>query len=203
MKLVLFRVGRPLGLALLGRSGARWGPLLRLGLLGVAVALLAASCAKGTYPLDFFYEMHYQPTYHSQEPPRLMPAAQSVPVTGKEVPLTVDDVNTIANPIPGQGVERGAALFDINCSMCHGIAGRGDGQVLKTMMETYGYKPKLSPDLATVKLLPDGFLFSIISNRDLILTDPDQDKAMPQFQKLLTAEERWMLVNYIKTLPGP
>ena len=198
----LFKVGRFLGRVLLGRSGARRGPLLRLGLLGVVVALLAASCAEGTYPLDFFYEMHYQPTYHSQEPPRLMPAAQSVPVTGREVPLTLDDVSTITNPIPGQGIERGAELFDINCSMCHGIAGRGDGQVLKTMIETYGYVPKLSPDLPTVKLLPDGFLFSIISNRDLILTDPAQDKVMPQFQKLLTVEERWMLVNYIKTLPG-
>lgn len=174
-----------------------------LGGLVAAMTLFSISCAEGTYPLDFFYEMHYQPTYHSQEPPRLLPAPGSVPITGREVRLKPTDVSTLENPIPGEGVERGAQLYDINCAMCHGVGARGDGQVLNTMRDTYGYVPKLNPDLVSIKMLPDGFLFAVISDRDLILTDMDQAKVMPQFQKLLSAEERWMLVNYLKSLPGP
>ena len=209
MKLVLSRVSGPLKWALLGRGGAR-GPLLRLGFLGIAIAMLAASCAEGTYPLDFFYEMHYQPSYHSQEPPRLMPAEGSVPITGKEIPLrpgiTQEEIDTIQNPIPGQDVEKGAQLFAINCSMCHGMSGKGDGQVLKTIQEKYGHIPQLNTDLTLVNLFgySDGTLFVTISDRDLRPgIDLSKPRVMPQFRKLLTAEERWMLINYIREgLPG-
>lgn len=194
---------RALGRAILRGRGSPRSNLLRLSFLGVLVALATASCAEGTYPLDIFYEMHYQPSYGPQEPPRLYPATGSVPITGREVLPTADTFSTLTNPIPDQGLSEGAQLFAINCSMCHGTSGQGDGQVLKTMMEKYGYVPKLDPNLSLAKALPDSFLFAIISNRDLIIPGPGDDKVMPQFQKLLTAEERWMLVNYIRTLPGP
>lgn len=203
------RVSRTLRGTLIGRSVR--GSLLRLGLLGALVTIFAASCAEGTYPLDFFYEMHYQPSYHPQEPPRLMPAEGAVPITGKDVTLkvAVDELDTIINPIPGEGVERGAELYAINCSMCHGVGGQGDGQVLKTMIEKYGYTPKLNTNLTLVNVFgySDGKLFATISNRDLrpeiAALDPSTNRVMPQFQKLLTAQERWMLVNYLKTLGGP
>jgi len=186
--------------------GGRWAGL-RLGFLAVALAVLGAACAEGTYPLDFFYEMHYQPSYESQEPPRLMPASGAVPVTGREVPLSEgmdwDQINAIENPIAGVGVETGAQLFAINCAMCHGTSGRGDGQVLQTMMEKYGHEPNLTGNINLSILFgqSDGYLFTTISNRDL---RPDANlsrlRVMPQFQKLLTVEERWMLVNYLHTL---
>ncbi len=192
--------------ALLTRGGGRWA-VLRLGFLAAALAILGAACAEGTYPLDFFYEMHYQPSYESQEPPRLMPAAGSVPVTGREVLLPEgmdwDQIHALENPIPGVGVETGALLFAINCTMCHGTSGRGDGQVLQTMTEKYGHQLNLSRNvnLSILFAQSDGYLFTTISNRDL---RPDVDlsrpRVMPQFQKLLTAEERWMLVNYLHTL---
>ena len=186
---------------------------VRFGLLLVLAALFGIGCANGTYPIDIFYEMHYQPSHHSQQPPRLMPAAGAVPVTGKEVPLNAqvhpDAIDSIANPMPEVGVDEGAKLFAINCSMCHGMEGLGDGQVLQTMTEDYGYTPKLNVNLTLVNIFgySDGLLYATITNRNLrpeiASLEPGTSVVMPQFEKLLTSEERWMLVNYLKTLGGP
>ena len=179
------RIGRPYLLALL-----------------VLVGVLAAGCANGTYPVDLFYEMHYQQSYQSHEPPRLTAPAGSVPITGVGLDLA-------ENPIPGERVEEGAGLFVTNCSFCHGLNGRGDGPVLQTMINNYpfdegtkaGYQahPALSPDLTSSELpthaagdaTNDAILYTWITNGATV---------MPAFGKLLSVEERWLLVNYIRTL---
>ena len=165
-----------------------------LSALLLSMVLMTTACAQGTYPVDFFPEMHYQDSYHSQQPPRLDPPIGSVPITGKELLLTSETFNSVVNPKPGEDIGEGRKLYEINCAMCHGQSGHGDGTVLTTMIEKYGYQPKLSPDLRVASALPDSFLFTMISNEDLIVGDG----AMPLFQKLLTPEERWSLVNYIK-----
>lgn len=165
-----------------------------LSALLLPMVLMATACAQGTYPVDIFYEMHYQPSYHSQQPPRLAPPIGSVPITGKEILLTSETFNSAVNPKPGEDIEKGRELYEINCAMCHGQSGHGDGAVLTVMIEKYGYQPKLSPNLRIAAALPDSFLFTMISNEDLIV----DDGGMPLFQKLLTPNERWSLVNYIK-----
>ena len=165
-----------------------------LSALLLSMVLMTTACAQGTYPVDFFPEMHYQDSYHSQQPPRLDPPIGSVPITGKEILLTSETFNSVVNPKPGEDIGEGRKLYEINCAMCHGQLGHGDGTVLTTMIEKYGYQPKLSPDLRIAGALPDSFLFTMISNEDLIVGDG----AMPLFQKLLTPDERWSLVNYIK-----
>ena len=160
------------------------------------MALLLAGCANGAYPLDYFYEMHYQQSYQVHEPPRVSAPAGAVPITGR-------DVSATENPIPGQGIEEGARLYAANCVFCHGVTGNGEdpalqGPVLRTMREKYGYgadaKPyAITPDLTseTVVALTDVGVYAWISNGVVV---------MPPFEKLLTPEERWMLVNYIRTL---
>ena len=190
-----------------------WSTPARFGLLLVLAALFAVGCAEGSYPIDVFYEMHYQPSHHSQQPPRLAPPAGAVPITGKDVPLIAqvhpDSIDTIENPIPGEGVAKGAKLYEINCAMCHGMDALGDGQVLTTMIETYGYTPKLNVNLSLVNVLgySDGLLYTTITNRDIrpeiANLEDGTPVVMPQFEKLLTSEERWMLVNYLNTLGGP
>ena len=176
--------------------------------LGLLVAVVAVGCSTGTYPFDFFYEMHYQQSYQSHEPPRLSPPVDAVPITGKELvlDLTFDEADKLTNPlIQGGvrlGVDEGERLFAINCTMCHGTEGQGDGAVLLTMMDRdrYGYVPKLPPDLMAVTF-SDGVIFAIISDRDTVFPGIE-DWVMPQFRRLLTSEERWMLVNYIHSLQG-
>ena len=77
------------------------------------------------------------------------------------------------------------------------------------MTEDYGYTPKLNVNLTLVNIFgySDGLLYATITNRDLrpeiASLESGTSVVMPQFEKLLTSEERWMLVNYLKTLGGP
>jgi len=168
--------------------------LRTLTLLGVvAFSAVALGCANGTYPLDLFYEMHYQQSYSSHEPPRLSVPQGAVPITGVEVP-------TADNPFsPGERLEDGKQLFMTNCVFCHGPGGRGDGPVLENFMRPiYGYVPipELNPDLTSsepghANAISDIEIYSWITNGFIV---------MPAFKKLLSEEERWLLVNYIREL---
>ncbi len=40
--------------------------------------ILVVGCSQGTYPVDIFYEQHYQQSYKSHEPPRLGGVAGAV-----------------------------------------------------------------------------------------------------------------------------
>jgi mono/diheme cytochrome c family protein len=169
-------------------------PLFLAGILLLAAFL--AGCANGTYPVDLFYEMHYQQSYKVHEPPRVSVPTGAVPITGRQI-------TTAENPVPGQGIEEGARLFAANCAFCHGVTGNGkdpvlQGPVLRIMREGYGYgtdaRPyTITPDLTSQEVvdLPDVTIFGWITNGVTV---------MPSFDKLLTVEERWMLVNYIRTL---
>ena len=169
---------------------------------------LAAGCARGTYPLDIFYEMHYQQSYSSHEPPRLSPPEGAVPVTGKELPiesLSSEELSQLNNPFLRDGVRRsvenGERLFAVNCAICHGPLGGGDGEVLNIMREDYGYQVKLDPNLTGLVSMTDQTLFAIMTDRSAVFPGIE-GWVMPQFQGLLAADERWMLVNYIRVLQG-
>ena len=104
--------------------------------LALLVGILAlAGCSQGSYPLDIFYEMHYQDSFRAHEPPRLSAPASAVPVYEPQqaTSFTLD----------------GQHLFEVNCSMCHGLDGKGKGPVLQKMIDNYGYKPAVSPDLTS------------------------------------------------------
>lgn len=83
----------------------------------------------------------------------------------------------------------GEILYAEHCVMCHGATGRGDGVLAVTL------NPRPA-DLA-IHTVPgahtDGELFSWISDGF------SSTAAMPAFRTVLSDEERWHLVNYIRT----
>ena len=117
------------------------GRLLPLVGLAIVAGLLAVGCSQGSYPLDIFYEMHYQPSYKAHEPPRLTPPESAVPWYGSTPPQ------------PTSFGGSGKHIFETNCAMCHGATGQGDGQVLGRMVVDYGYittdAPLLNPNLTS------------------------------------------------------
>ena len=72
--------------------------------------------------------MHYQPSYKSQEPNRILPPTNSVPMTGKEITYkTLEDYTEyFPNPTSGSSnLEAGQQIYTINCLVCHGPTLKG------------------------------------------------------------------------------
>ena len=146
-------------------KGRRFRARTYLAGLALLVGILAMGCAQGSYPLDIFYEMHYQPYYKDHEPPRLSVPASAVPFY--EVQVSNHD---------------GGELYDINCAMCHGPLGKGDGPVLVKMMEDYGYEPSFNPDLTDLED-PTMIAKDTTGVTDIMIGGLT---VMPSFSKLLT-----------------
>ena len=169
----------------------------------------------GAHAVQVFTEMHYQPSYRSQEGPRLDVPASAVPITGKEVIYTsVEEYAALENP--GGDSANGAALYNINCVVCHGAGMDGQGVIMER--ENITMVPADLMGEITLERT-DGELYGLISyggntgftTRVAALADPTQDGErcvgqgscpMPEFRRLLTEEERWDLVTYLRGMQG-
>jgi putative copper export protein/mono/diheme cytochrome c family protein len=107
-------------------------------------------------------------------------------------PLTVDAYPTTyrrsAVPYHAVSVASGAALYRVHCAACHGPGGRGDGPARAGL-------PRLPADLTaphtTQHTAGDMFWW---------LTHGIPTAGMPPFGAVLSEEERWDLINFIRTL---
>ena len=164
----------------------------------------------GGNAVQIFTEMHYQPSYRSQEGPRLHPPSDSVPVTGKEIRYgSLDEYGALAIPEgAAQAYDAGKAqhLYTINCQVCHGPTLRGDGVILGLWPQTDGVlKGPVPADLTAdvTKSSTDGDLFAFITlggrqGAAARIRDRRSTSPMPEFGLLLTEDERWNLVQFLR-----
>ena len=170
----------------------------------------------GSNAVQVFTEMHYQPSYRIQEGPRLLPPADSVPVTGKELRYTdIDEYRALSIPadvVSRYDPQKGQELFTINCAVCHGDSLTGDGRILgfwPRNPETGVLKGPTPADLTldATRTSSDGEIFGFISRGgsqglSLRLRGRESTSPMPEFGLLLTEEERWALVVYLRSRIG-
>ena len=169
----------------------------RAALAGVFVLFTSASC-------EWFTDFKRQPSLWTWEPVKdsLTPSRgnpmYSVPTTGMTVaafqvshgqfPATIDSMAGIPNPTPVSDASllNGRKYFQINCSVCHGDAGMGDGPATKLGM------PGISLVTDITKGRTDGYIFGMIRNgRGL----------MPSYNRI-EDPDRWDVVNYLRGLQG-
>jgi mono/diheme cytochrome c family protein len=134
----------------------------------------------------------------SLTPPRGQPQ-YSVPIQGTlspallvshtPAPATLDSLAAIANPTAAdaRSIENGRKHYQINCAVCHGLAGDGNGTI-KRVNPAYAWSPSLQT--AQAKGYRDGYIYGIIRNGR---------GAMPSYARL-EEEERWDVVNYLRAL---
>ncbi len=165
----------------------------RMAMVLIAAAALLGVTMLFTYDvikIDWPSFMEIQPSYKPMENPLPVPE-QSIPIEG---PVFVPNSMTLpTNPIKADdaSIARGKELFAINCQLCHGETGEGNGPVAAFLVN---YKPaNLTSPL--VKAFPDGQIFMTITNGV-----PDR---MPPLNENLTVTERWDVVNYVRTLQQP
>lgn len=129
-------------------------------------------------------DMHDQPSIKAQEAPRRSASGEAVPLRGK---LPVDWQGTYANPEPdtGSSRKRGEELYLVNCAICHGTRDSYLGPVGKALAP-----PPPSLHDPRIRALNDSDLFKRIALGF---------GRMPAFERLIPANDRWHLVNYLHT----
>lgn len=136
--------------------------------------------------IDWPSFMEIQPTFKQMEHP-LPPPERSIPIEGAAY---ISGTGLPQNPTPADedSIKRGAELFAINCQMCHGPTGEGNGSVAPFLVK---FKPaNLTSPL--IKAFSDGQIFVTITN--------GVPERMPALNENLTVSERWDVVNFVRTL---
>ena len=105
-------------------------------------------------------------------------------------PAAVTAMASLPNPTPADSasVSRGRIQYQINCAVCHGASGLGNGPVVKYGM----FPPAIGAAANPAAGYSDGYLFGIIRNGRGI---------MPSYNRIEEAD-RWDIVNYIRSLQG-
>lgn len=127
----------------------------------------------------------------------LVPPEHTVPLGGIEpridfpVPAFSPDAMKLVNPIPtdAASVARGKYVFDIYCSVCHGMDGMADLAQLPVARRLAESGMPPTP-LMAVPAYPDGFLFTKIRYGK---------PGMPGYPQI-PPRDRWHVVNYLRTL---
>jgi len=105
-------------------------------------------------------------------------------------PQTLTTMAAIPNPVPADSasVSRGRIQFQINCAVCHGPAGLGNGNVVKYGM----FPPAIGAAANPAAGYTDGYIFGIIRNGKGL---------MPSYNRV-EEPDRWDIVNYLRSLQG-
>ena len=109
-------------------------------------------------------------------------------VSYQPLPATIDSMAGLPNPRPitAASLENGRKHYQINCAVCHGPGGAGNGLAAR-----YGIPPinLLTP---ITQGRTDGYIFGMIRNgRGL----------MPTYNRI-EEPDRWDVVNYVRALQG-
>jgi mono/diheme cytochrome c family protein len=158
-----------------------FGVFTVLGVLLAVVLLFTFDIIK----LEWISFMEIQPAFRQMENPLPVPA-RSIPIEG---PIAIPGMGAPDNPVEADeaSITRGAELYDIHCKMCHGATAEGNGPIAPFLAN----KPAnlTSP---VVQSKSDGSVFLTITN--------GVEGKMPPLNENLVVQERWDLVNYIRTL---
>jgi mono/diheme cytochrome c family protein len=117
------------------------------------------------------------------------PAPAQAPAAHSTKPTPADAARPNPMKFTENSVKRGKHVYETQCSMCHGDAGVGDGDVAKDM----NAKPPDFTNAATLKSLTDGELFAIIGSGSGVM--PGQGERMKDYHK-------WDVINYLRSLSG-
>jgi mono/diheme cytochrome c family protein len=93
----------------------------------------------------------------------------------------------LRNPVPidTDALARGRLLYQQNCLSCHGVAGRGDGPLGRSL------NPRPADLRIHVTQHPEGVIYDWIANGV-------PGTAMPAWKDSIAADDRWRLVAFIK-----
>lgn len=97
------------------------------------------------------------------------------------------EAKNVQNPVEAtkNNIEKGKTIFGQQCAVCHGQSGKGDGPSAQ-------YLGKPLPDFTAAKFSQqaDGEIFWKLTNGNA---------PMPTFKGILSEEQRWQIIDYMRT----
>ena len=101
-----------------------------------------------------------------------------------------DNAVKMKNPVKADdaSVAEGKELWAQHCKSCHGAKGKGDGTKAEKIDISCG-------DFTSAE-------FAKASDGELYWKTTEGRKPMPSFKEKLSDNERWAIVNYVRTLKG-
>jgi mono/diheme cytochrome c family protein len=137
-------------------------------------------------PAGHKYKVHHGPLLANA--PILGEEQKAIAILGD----TAEVFPTMKNPITDKAASasRGGKLFVNNCAKCHGLSGNGYG----TVAHGFTTWPRQLWAWNNTGPETDGYLFWIITNGR---------SDMPPWGLILSENNRWDLINYIKTIKNP
>jgi mono/diheme cytochrome c family protein len=153
--------------------------------------------------LEWPTQMQYSPAYASESPNPVLPLGmtQQLPVAGT-IPRGFKPFRYVATPEEAERagrelnnpfeasephLSRGQAVYSNYCAVCHGSTGAGDG----VLIPKYPNPPSFNTEKS--KAIADGHLFHVITMGRV---------NMPSHAALVTADDRWKAILYIRKLQG-
>lgn len=176
--------------------------LFTLLVLVVAVVAIAGFRGQRTTnrPIEIFPDMDHQPKAKSQTESRFFSDGRSdrPPVEGTiptkvpvENPYKVSGMiqgnwgDGIPFPVTASFMARGKERYEINCAVCHGEAGQGNG-----ITSQYGLAGAANYNTDRLREMPDGYLYNVVVH------GKGNMLGLPHIQ----LEDRWAIVAYMRAL---
>lgn len=183
-------------------------------IIGSGIALFTSCGAGGNstgfeYAPNMYHSFAYEPfTQMADEPNTINPNGMNMrlPAPNTVARGQMDFVNysftvsnesyeasaSLKNPVASSPAVLAEAktLYNINCTPCHGDAGKGDGSIVADGK----FPPPPAYDSDRIKTTPDGKLFySIRYGKNL----------MGAYGTVLSPKQIWTVIHYIRTVSGP
>jgi mono/diheme cytochrome c family protein len=158
-----------------------WGGAAGLLTVGLVVIMLFVY---DVIKIPFPSNMVEQDSFGYEQGPRLAAPASAVPIQGPELIAG----HPASQPIAASpdSLQRGAVLYAMTCEMCHGSSGQGNGRIAAF------FSPKpFDLTSSNVQKLSEDELFVVITQGFGV---------MPGMAESLSPEERWDVINHIRTL---
>jgi mono/diheme cytochrome c family protein len=180
-------------------------------ILGLALlAIIAIAGWRGTHsdkpPLELFPDMKRQPKVRAQRESRFFAdgAASRMPVAGtvsRQEPAALDYASTgkmgdkwgdgIPIEIDAAAMARGQERYMINCAICHGPLGDGQGVVAKI-----GIPETANLQQDRIRQMADGEIFNVITNGK----GEEGKWTMFPYRANISIEDRWKIIAYLRAL---
>lgn len=100
------------------------------------------------------------------------------------------EMTTNPFPVTAAGLDKAKALYNVNCGICHGEKGDGQGWLYAKPDAKYPSAPKNFLDTVMVAAGDGRYYFAIMYGKNV----------MGGYSDKLSFEERWQVIHYIRSL---